>query len=241
MCKKGWILLVMVLASTLLLAAGAVGEPAPDGAGEAPGAQAKYCLDRGCGDGCLSAWSCRGKSSGQECKAAGLKGKCAVLRTCWRGACCGCKAGSLTFLDGGTILGADGRFYGLDGAPLETADVQVTGGGWREVPVVFRVYDHQGSPVHNAEVLVRGTYPPWANARGTTVQGLFQTFLPCSGNSSNWPGEIHYHYEVWSAAGKVFRGSWWQSTSATACSQTKDVPVRLSPPLATSPEARPER
>lgn len=97
--------------------------------------------------------------------------------------------------------------------------------------VVFRVYDPDGAPVDKAEILIRTKtskviIPPKL-ARGRTVNGLWQTFVPCS--RGGYPPQILYNYEVWSAAGKTYKGYWWQSTNSWVCDETKDITVKLKP------------
>jgi hypothetical protein len=97
--------------------------------------------------------------------------------------------------------------------------------------VVFRVYDPNGAPVDKAEILIQTTTPkvtiPPKLARGRTVIGLWQTFVPCS--KPGYPSQILYKYEIWSAAGKTYKGYWWQSTNSWVCDETKDITVKLKP------------
>jgi hypothetical protein len=99
--------------------------------------------------------------------------------------------------------------------------------------VVFRVYNSQGAPVHGAEILIRSNsdkvkIPPKL-ARGRTVKGLRQTYVPCSG--ANFPSQNMYKYEVWSAEGKTYKGYWWQSMNSWVCNETLDITIKLKPPL----------
>jgi len=97
--------------------------------------------------------------------------------------------------------------------------------------VVFRVYDPNGAPVHGAEVLIKTRNPKVTInpklARGSTVNGLRQTYVPCSG--LNMPSQVLYEYEIWSAAGKTHKGSWWQPTNSWLCDETLDITVELKP------------
>lgn len=97
--------------------------------------------------------------------------------------------------------------------------------------VVFRVYDPNGAPVNGAEVLIKTKNPKISIhpklARGRTVNGLRQTYVPCSGY--NFPSQILYEYEIWSAVGKTYKGYWWQPTNSWLCDETLDITVKLKP------------
>ncbi|MEO1367609.1 MAG: hypothetical protein AAFX50_10570 [Acidobacteriota bacterium] len=224
--------LFVVLLTSLLTPATLVAQPSAESF-EEPSPTAKLCKGGECNE-CLSAPGCAGQASGGECRVAGHRGTCVVEKTCLGGACCGCRVGAMVFLGGGAIVGADGLVYSAEGAVLSApepaaADRPID----KNRAVVFRVYDADGNPVSGAEVTVRATAPSsvTASRRGTTVNGLFQTFLPCRSSQPSWPSQILYSYEVWSAAGAVYKNSWWQSAGGWTCDTTKDVLVRLQPPF----------
>lgn len=99
--------------------------------------------------------------------------------------------------------------------------------------IVFRVYDPNGAPVDKAEILIStrtsGVKIPEDFARGRTVNGLWQTYVLCSANFPPHISQILYEYEVWSIAGKNYKGYWWQPTNSWVCNETKEITVRLKP------------
>ncbi len=107
--------------------------------------------------------------------------------------------------------------------------------------VLFRVYDPEGSPVDQAEIRIKtqATLFKWVPEkcrRGATVNGLWQCFVLCASAGfpsipapPTWPSQVRYEWEVWSAAGKTAKGSWWQPTNSWMCDNTKENTVRLHP------------
>ena len=99
--------------------------------------------------------------------------------------------------------------------------------------VVFRVLNPQGSPVDGAEVRIRITNTtvvkcPRDRCQGRTVQGLFQTFVPCV-KLKGTPPQYRFEYEIWSGQGKTATGYWWQSPGSWTCDKTLEFNEKLEP------------
>ena len=76
--------------------------------------------------------------------------------------------------------------------------------GWLQ-PVVFRVFDPDGNPLHGAEVRVGG-------GRCQTVNGMCQTYVRCDGKLKK--------VEVWSVWGILRRSFWAAHKGSWLCNKT---------------------